>query len=203
MSWWRLTPEALIGHGPHETIPCMTSDRVAPWPVFLSTDRLRLRPIEAADVPAISRMWTDPAVRRYLGGPVQADRVARREELCVGADNVFSVQRRSDGAIVGMISIEPAGNNHGQTEVSYQLLPEYWGNGYGREAVSAAVAWALEEITPAPPVVIAVTQEANGRSRRLLESIGTKQAGTFAEWDALQVMYSVDRAGLCAVGWPA
>ena len=115
----------------------------------------------------------------------------------MGADNIFSVQRRSDGAIVGMIFIEPVGRKDGQTEVSCQLLPEYWGNGYAREAVSAAIAWALQEIAPAPPAVIAVTQEANARSRRLLESIGMKQVDAFIEFDAPQVMYSVDRARLC------
>jgi RimJ/RimL family protein N-acetyltransferase len=80
--------------------------------------------------------------------------------------------------------------------VSYQFLPEHWGQGYGREAVSAATAWAMANINPAPPVVIAVTQEANKNSRRLLEAIGMTAIDRFVEWDAPQVMYSVDRAAL-------
>ena len=61
----------------------------------------------------------------------------------MGADNIFSVQRRSDGAVVGMIFVEPVGSKDGRTEVSYQLLPEYGATDM-REAASAAVAWALE-----------------------------------------------------------
>jgi len=54
------------------------SSVVVPWPTSLSTTRLVLRPVETADVPAVSRLWTDPEVRRYLGGPVAAVEVARR-----------------------------------------------------------------------------------------------------------------------------
>jgi RimJ/RimL family protein N-acetyltransferase len=174
----------------------MASGRVAPWPVSLSTERLVLRPVAPEDVPAISRLWTDPVVRQYLGGPVAADVLARREVACVGADAIFCVQRQSDGCVIGMVSVDPVTDRGGQAEVSYQLLPEYWGNGYAREAVSAAVAWALEEITPAPPVVVADTQEANDRSRQLLESIGMTLVDRFIEFDAQQAMYSVGRAGL-------
>lgn len=81
-------------------------------------------------------------------------------------------------------------------EVSYQFLPEHWGRGYAREAVGAVVSWALREISPAPPVVVAVTREVNDRSRRLLESIGMTLIDSFVEFDAPQVMYSVDRAAL-------
>jgi ribosomal-protein-alanine N-acetyltransferase len=95
-----------------------------------------------------------------------------------------------------MVLVDLVSSRDGQTEVSYLLLPEHWGNGYAREAVSAAVAWALAEAAPAPPVVIAVTQEANDRSRQLLESIGMKPVDMFVEFGAPQVMYSVERAGL-------
>jgi RimJ/RimL family protein N-acetyltransferase len=176
--------------------------RDGPWPATLFTARLVLRPIEPADVPAISRTWTDPAVQRYLGGPVAADEVARREEKCLGAPNVFSVVRSSDAAVLGLVEIKPVGDSHsehnatGHTEVGYTFLPEYWGRGYGREAVSAATAWALENMSPASPAVIAVTQEANKESCRLLEAIGMTLVAQFVAWDASQLMYSVDRVTL-------
>jgi RimJ/RimL family protein N-acetyltransferase len=42
----------------------------ASWRATLTTDRLLLRPIEAADVAELSRVGTDPVVRQYLGGPI-------------------------------------------------------------------------------------------------------------------------------------
>ncbi|MBL1097079.1 GNAT family N-acetyltransferase [Streptomyces coffeae] len=165
----------------------------APWPVALTTARLHLRPIEAADVPAVSRLWTDPAVRRYLGGPVPEETVRARERGCVGAFGAFGVVLRADGTVVGGVLLEPDSRHDGRTEVSYQLLPEHWGHGYGREAVWAAVSWAFDALTPGRPEVVAVTQEANAPSRRLLEALGMRQVDAFTEFGAPQVMYALTR----------
>lgn len=160
------------------------------WPVSLSTDRLVLRPIERGDVPAVSRLWTDAEVRRHLGGPVAGETLRAREEGCVAAFGAFSVVRATDMSVVGLVSVRPCSTRDGRTELSYQLLPEHWGCGYGREAVAVAVTWALDQVTPQRPEVVAVTQKANERSCRLLESIGMRLIDTFVEWDAEQVMYA-------------
>ncbi|BAU81121.1 GCN5-related N-acetyltransferase [Streptomyces laurentii] len=155
-----------------------------PVPAPLVTERLVLRPVRTRDVPAVTRLWTDPEVRRHLGGPV-ADAVVRiRQRRIVGASQCRAVERTRDGAVIGLVTVEPDGRG-GETEVSYQFLPEYWGQGYAREAVAAAVARALEDV----PSVVAVTQEANVRSRRLLEAVGMAHAESFVEWDAHQVLY--------------
>jgi RimJ/RimL family protein N-acetyltransferase len=171
--------------------------RSAPWPATILTDRLVLRPIEPTDVPVVSRLMTDPEVRRYLGGPVAPDEVARREIACVGATTLFSVARRSDDAVFGLVVIDPETDpdSHagGDTEVSYQFLPEFWGHGYARESVAEAVEWALKNIDPVPPAVIAITQEANRRSCHLLEAIGMTKSDRFVEFDAWQVKYSTRR----------
>jgi RimJ/RimL family protein N-acetyltransferase len=178
----------------------MARIREARWPATILTGRLVLRPVEAADISMIARLLTDPKVRKYLGGPVAPDEVARLESACVGATTLFSVERSSDKAAFGLVSIDPytESDSHagGDAEVSYQLLPEFWGHGYGRESVAAAVAWAFQNVTPAPPVVIAITQEANRESRRLLEAVGMTQVDRFVEFDAWQVKYSVDSAAL-------
>ncbi|WP_367039066.1 GNAT family N-acetyltransferase [Streptomyces sp. Je 1-332] len=160
-----------------------------PWPATLTTDRLVLRPIEEGDVPAMTRLWTDEDVRRHLGGPVDKETLRVREEHCVGVRGAFGVTLRTAGAVIGSVQLKPDSRHAGRTEVSYQLLPEHWGLGYGREAVTAAVAW-VREVTAEGSEVVAVTQEANARSRRLLESIGMEQAETFVEWGAAQVLYS-------------
>ncbi|MGW7431675.1 GNAT family N-acetyltransferase [Streptomyces sp. NPDC054861] len=149
-----------------------------------TTERLLLRPVRTGDVPAVTRLWTDPLVRHHLGGPV-ADQVVRiRQRRIVGAPGVHAVVRSSDGALLGLVTLEPDARD-GETEVSYQFLPEHWGHGYAREAVGAAVDRALESA----PSVVAVTQEANDRSRRLLEGIGMTHAASFVEFDAHQVLY--------------
>jgi RimJ/RimL family protein N-acetyltransferase len=166
------------------------------WPAELVTARLILRPIESADVPAISRLWTDPEVRRYLGGPVADAEVAARQRGCVGARGCFGVLSRSDRIVLGMVLVEPNARGDSRTEVSYSFLPERWGHGYAREAVSATVTWAMADTIATPAAVIAITQQANDPSRRLLESIGMVLISSFVEWGAPQLMYSVDRSEL-------
>ncbi|MEV0255238.1 GNAT family N-acetyltransferase [Streptomyces sp. NPDC050732] len=159
----------------------------------LTTARLTLRPIERADVPSVSRLWTDREVRRHLGGPVAEDVVRERERRCVGAPGVFSVVRTRDSAVVGLVSVEPAARQ-GRTEVSYQLLPEHWGSGYAREAVAAVVATVVTgDIVTGD--VVAVTQEANSRSRRLLEALGAEPVERFVEWGEPQVLYAFTAPG--------
>ncbi|WP_051715458.1 GNAT family N-acetyltransferase [Streptomyces bikiniensis] len=150
----------------------------------LRTERLLLRSVRGGDLPAVTRLWTDPDVRRHLGGPVTGSVIRIRQRRIVGAPGFHAVVRAEDGVLLGLVTVEDGGRD-GETEVSYQFLPEHWGHGYAREAVGAAVARALETA----PSVVAVTQEANHRSRRLLESVGLEHAESFVEWDAHQVLY--------------
>ncbi|MFE1551690.1 GNAT family N-acetyltransferase [Streptomyces sp. NPDC058718] len=154
----------------------------------LSTDRLLLRSVRRGDLVAVTRLWTDPEVRHHLGGPVTEPVIRIRQRRIVGAAGCHAVIRVEDDVLLGLVTVEPGARN-GETEVSYQFLPEHWGSGYAREAVGAVVARVLEDA----PSVVAVTQEANARSRRLLEAVGMEHAESFVEWDAHQVLYRLRR----------
>lgn len=58
----------------------------------------------------------------------------------------------------------------GQVEIGYGLLPEYWGQGYATEAVTAAVGWAAAQ--PGVRYVYAETDPENTASQRVLEKAG-------------------------------
>ncbi|MFC9341114.1 GNAT family N-acetyltransferase [Streptomyces sp. NPDC057020] len=167
-----------------------TSSLPAPTPgtASLATERLLLRPVRAADVPAVTRLWTDPEVRRHLGGPVTEQVVRIRQRRVVGAAGVYAVVRTADDVLLGLVTVEPEARA-GETEVSYQFLPEHWGHGYAREAVAAVV----EATLLGTPCVVALTQEANHRSRRLLEAVGMTHVSSFVEYDAHQVLYRRSR----------
>ncbi|MFE5974287.1 GNAT family N-acetyltransferase [Streptomyces sp. NPDC056460] len=167
-----------------------TSSLPAPTPgtASLATERLLLRPVRAADVPAVTRLWTDPEVRRHLGGPVTEQVVRIRQRRVGGAPGVYAVVRTADDVLLGLVTVEPEARA-GETEVSYQFLPEHWGHGYAREAVAAVV----EATLLGTPCVVALTQEANHRSRRLLEAVGMTHVSSFVEHDAHQVLYRRSR----------
>ena len=94
------------------------------------------------------RLNTDIDVRRFLGGPVPTQVAERRFEKWLtgkGAIRRWAVRRKVDNSFVGMVSLTPH-HDPKDTEVSYLLLPERWGNGYGKEAVKAAVVYAFSTL---------------------------------------------------------
>ena len=155
----------------------------------LDTKRLVLRVPTDDDLEVIVRMLTDPAVRGYLGGPVPEDRA--RAALSGPLDErwgSFLVTRTDTGEVVGSCLLD---RERGELEVSYQLLPEHWGHGYAREAVTRVLTWAWANTDASR--VIAVTQTANAASMRLLEVLGMDVEEEFEEHGALQTRFQVHR----------
>ncbi|MFH9725236.1 GNAT family N-acetyltransferase [Streptomyces sp. NPDC017254] len=169
---------------PTSPTPTPTPALASASSALLTTERLLLRPVAAADVPSVTRLWTDPEVRRHLGGPVTEQVVRIRQRRVVGAPGVHAVVRAADEVLLGLVTVEP-GARDGETEVSYQFLPEHWGQGYAREAVAAVLDATLRDT----PSVVALTQEANRPSRRLLEAVGMTHVSSFVEYEAHQVLY--------------
>ncbi|MFJ3234632.1 GNAT family N-acetyltransferase [Streptomyces sp. NPDC086787] len=160
------------------------------WPALLETPRLTLRPVTAGDLPSIERLWRDERVRRFLGGPVTEDKVRIRRRRLPGTPGAFAVESRTSGEVLGLVTVEPGSPRDG-TEVSYTLLPEWWGRGLGREAVAAAVDWARG--LPGGNQVVAVTQSANTASRRLLEAVGLAADSEVVEYGRPQTIYRTVR----------
>lgn len=157
----------------------------------LTTARLRLRAPEPADVPVYRRLWTSEDVRRHLGGPVPADRLPAYERSLGASPYLFSVVTIAAPVMVGSVVIDPGSRFEARRELSYQFLPEHWGHGYAREAVRALLAWAFEAVPSPDPSIVAVTQVANTRSRRLLEGLGMRRSRTFEEFGEPQAMYTL------------
>ena len=159
------------------------------WPTELRTDRLHLRPVNVEDASLVRKLLTDTRVRAFLGGPASEERVAARQASYPATAGSWTVVRVADGLAVGLVAIGPDHRCDGAAEVSYQLLPDAWGKGLGREAVAAAVSWWTDTV-PADGPLVAVTQTANAASRRLLESIGMKLLDEFEEHGEQQCLYT-------------
>jgi RimJ/RimL family protein N-acetyltransferase len=165
----------------------------------LVTGRLWLRMVTEEDSAFLVRLWTDPEVQRYLGGPRPAGALRQAARHRVAARGMFVVTM-VDGTPLGTVRLHPYART-GETEVSYTFLPEHWGRGYAREAVGAVLGWGFRDDRVLPRI-IAVTQEANGRSRRLLEALGMRLVDRYEEFGAPQTVYSVDRGKVRPVAVP-
>ncbi|MFB7669155.1 GNAT family N-acetyltransferase [Kitasatospora sp. NPDC056138] len=158
------------------------------WPTELSTSRLLLRPVETRDSELLRTLWTDPEVRRFLGGPVPTDRLAQRLTDAASQRGHFTVVLVQDGRGAGRVTLDRDQRAAGRAEVSYEFLPAYAGRGFAAEAVGAVLDWGAQAVPDHQ--LIAVTQAANTRSRRLLDRLGLLASERFAEYGQDQVLYT-------------
>ena len=166
-----------------------------PGPPPLRTDRLRLDPPTPEDRAFGVRLHRDPQVRRHLGGPVPEDRLpgVLAGYLALGPCRAAWVVRTAeDGAPVGLVSLS---EHHGgpEIELSYQFLPAAWGRGLAAEAARAAIAHAAGAMRLSG--LVAETQSANHRSRRLLERLGMTERASFERFGAMQTLYAMPLDG--------
>ena len=154
----------------------------------LSTNRCLLTPLREADRDDVGRVYADQDVRRFLGGLVDHEDFKRRFEdlLSHSKTETWTIRLKPKLSFMGIISI---GEHHdGQDqEISYQLLPEFWGQGCASEAASAVIEYAVAVLKL--PSIIAETQCANHPSRRLLERVGMKPVKRLLRFGEKQIIY--------------
>jgi ribosomal-protein-alanine N-acetyltransferase len=149
--------------------------------IELTTARLRLRPVRAADVDALHALWTEPQVRRYLWDDVvidhatAADRVTSSEASFAKARwGLWGIEKREGGALLGvagLVEIDPAVG----PEIIYSLHPDHQGRGYATEASQAVLAHAFETLGFAR--LPGRTDAPNRASARVLERLGMRFEG--------------------------
>jgi [ribosomal protein S5]-alanine N-acetyltransferase len=157
----------------------------------LATPRLVLCSATEADLDALWRLLTDPEVRRYLCD----DRVLGRAEVqALLAESIAQwpagmglwLLRRHEGGSIGCVGLHPvspgvvahAPDLAGEIEPTIALTPEHWGRGLAAEALSAVVAYAFD--TLGFECLVAVVDEPNERSHRLMLRIGFTPTGIIA-----------------------
>ena len=148
----------------------------------LDTDRLVLRAMTRADIPAIAALAGDAEVATRTANipfPYSVkDAVAWFEKRRVsGPDRtelVFVLERRRDHAFLGVLGLvirsryEPA-------EIGYWLGKAYWNQGYMTEAVRRVLGFAFDEFDFA--AVRAAAFPDNAASIRVQEKLGMRLVG--------------------------
>jgi RimJ/RimL family protein N-acetyltransferase len=135
---------------------------------------------------ALERTWLDPQIRQYLGGPLDDDALAlKRASPTRPGDLAVTLL---NGQVVGFCRL---GRYHtGDLELSYAFLSEHWRCGYARESCAAVLQWAFHEV-PGTGRVVAWTQVANQRSRRLLYALGMAEIDRFVKHGRPQLLYAL------------
>jgi RimJ/RimL family protein N-acetyltransferase len=156
--------------------------------LYAEGTRIVLRPARPGDERALIRLATDPCVRRYIGGvrdPREADTRAS-QTVIAPRPGQFVIVDRSQEKVIGSGDIDRK-REPWLYELSYQLLPAAWGQGFALEAVTLARVWFFENT--GETALIATTQVANERSTRLLQRAGAVLIREFEQYGLQQLWY--------------
>jgi ribosomal-protein-alanine N-acetyltransferase len=152
----------------------------------LETERLRLRWLTSADVPALFEVFSDPEVMRYWShGPLSdaaaaADLLARIHAHFRARDLFqWGVALRGTDEVIGTCTLASLNPEHRRAEVGYALGRRHWGRGYMGEALPALLRFAFGRLDLHR--VEADVDPRNERSLRSLERLGFRREGLLRE----------------------
>ena len=159
----------------------------------LSTRRLSLTPLTPEDEAFVIDLLSNPQVRQYLGGPVPpAQRVPRFQTYLKPPSGIgiWAIRQAELPEAIGLVFLAP--HHYGTDwEVSYELDPDHWKNGFAAEAVGEVITHALNALEL--PRVVAETQVANTASCRLLSRLDLNEIEQLERFGARQVIYATSR----------
>jgi RimJ/RimL family protein N-acetyltransferase len=144
--------------------------------VVLTTARLVLRTYRRDDLPLFAALNADAEVMRYLGGvPLsrrESDEIAEWAQALYAREGIglLAVERREDGAFVGMCGLHHLDWYPDDVEVAWRLDRAHWGHGYATEAAAAWLDVAFGSLRLRR--VISVTDVPNARSRAVMSRLG-------------------------------
>jgi ribosomal-protein-alanine N-acetyltransferase len=170
-------------------------------PHELESERLRLRPVAAADREPLHRLWIDPDVRRYLWDDRVIDLdtvdgvVARSQELfATRGFGLFALERHGEADLVGACGMYQFPDL--EPELIYSLARSHWGQGLATEASRVVLADAFERLGFAR--VLARTDTPNHASVHVMERLGMRFVGESVENGLPTVRYVLDREAWAA-----
>lgn len=159
----------------------------------IETERLQFHKPTAADTIPLRNLWQDKQVRQFLGGVVSNELIDEK---------IVSLQKHWDQYGFGLCSvidkmhqqfIGVCGLHHSEDgiELSYMFFPTSWGKGLAKEATLSSLNYGFNNLNLVK--IIAITQEANKNSCRLLENIGMQTIAKFNRYDAVQILYEITK----------
>lgn len=156
---------------------------------MLETNRCKLLEIQARDFDDVKQLYLDSEVRKFLGGVIEEKDclIKFNQMLKLKVDQWHWVIREKQSMVfIGLISLDPHVDGLGK-EISYQILPNWWGKGYASESVKSVLEFAFDKINL--DVVVAETQSANLQSCKLLERVGMRLENKVIRFGAEQSIY--------------
>ena len=157
----------------------------------IETTHLRLCRPTPADALILRDLWRDERVRQFLGGIVSEEVIEGKIVLLQRhwAEHRFgqwTIREKETDQITGLCGLHHSDEG---IEISYMFFPPFWGRGRATEAASASLNHGFRCLKFER--IVAITQEANHGSCRLLEKVGMRHIANLWRWNAAQRVYEL------------
>ncbi|MEN3278535.1 MAG: hypothetical protein V7631_4325 [Massilia sp.] len=150
-----------------------------PPTVVLQTERLQLRHMRASDAGFMLGLLNEPSWLRFIGDRGVRTIDAARDYILAGPVDMVRrlgfgfhvVELKESRCPVGVCGLAKR-DFLDDVDIGYAFLPQYWGQGYAREAASGVLAHAKNDI--GLKRLVATVRPDNRASIRLLEKLGLR-----------------------------
>jgi len=181
-------------------------ERCFPAPA-IRTERLLLRGLSRADLPALFAMRSDPRMIEHTDQSVDAssrDTETYLDRMLAGNAEgkwiVWGIERTADHRLIGSASLWNFNAEGTCAEFGYGLVPDAWSHGYMQETLAALLGFAFVDLVL--EAVEAYTENTHGRSARLLSKLGFVRTGAIDEMgSAVPRVFTMDIYRTTAVDW--
>jgi len=145
--------------------------------VVLKTERLELRHLGPGDASFILRLLNEPSWLENIGDKgvrtaaeaqryIETGPVEMYGRLGFGLYQVRLIGSDAPIGMCGLLKREALED----ADLGFAFFPEFWGNGYAREAAAGVLSYARNKLGLAR--IVAITARNNEASRRVLEALG-------------------------------
>jgi RimJ/RimL family protein N-acetyltransferase len=142
---------------------------------FLSTERLSLRPFAIEDWPQMHGYYSDIECTRYTTGRALTEGESWRSMAAmIGHWSIhgygpYALEEKASGRVVGVSGFWYPGD-WPEPEIKWGLLPEFWRQGYARDAAMAVLAHGKKML---PDIrFISLIHQQNDNSANLARALG-------------------------------
>ncbi len=153
----------------------------------LTTERLLLRRLTAADLDNLFAYTSDPEVAKYIRRPLHHSRADAKAYFTTFLDAYrqgdvapWGIEHRRDRGIIGTCGFLYWSSEHARSQVYYALARPYWGQGYMPEAVRAVLTFGFE--TMQLNRIDGTCWVENAASARVLEKVGMHVEGILRQF---------------------
>jgi RimJ/RimL family protein N-acetyltransferase len=142
----------------------------------LETERLYLRKLTLDDIPALSKVLSDPESMQFYPEPFNKEKVEKwirwnMDNYQTYHHGLWAVILKDGNIFIGDCGITMQVIDHEQVpEIGFHIRKEYWNNGYATEAARACKQYAFEVLGYSK--IFSYTSIRNIPSRKVAENIG-------------------------------